>query len=139
MHGTYAKTKSLVPGITGTSAAFIDVSFIMIMVLLFVVAVLKVHAPEPVSVDVALPARGKPADAMPLTSIEIFPEGVVVGDNDLVAFDHLGRALEQVEIGEGTIGLCVSKDASYHQFRNVVAIVQSKLGPRQWTDCGGSL
>ena len=139
MQGVYVRTRHLAPGITGTSAAFIDVAFILIMVLLFVVAALKTHTPERVKVDVAIPEQAQLAEDEPPMTINIFADGVVVNDGELLAFEQFGSALEQIEIGEGTLGLCVSADAAYHQFRNVVATVQSKFGPRKWADCGGRL
>jgi len=129
----------LVPGISGTAAAFIDVSMILIMALLFAVAALKTHAPLNVEMQIAARQLQQGDLAPPLATLRVSQSGVQIDDGDLVPFAEIKPAIVQYADQDGEFGLCVSEAIDYHLVRNLIADVQDVAGPRGWTDCGGAL
>ena len=128
------------PGITGTSAAFIDVSLVLVMTLLSAVAALKMHelVETPMEITTADPNQAV-SDEPSQMSLEIFPDGVVIDrGRDRIPFDSISTALSDRGVGEGAISVCVSADVGYHEVRNVLAGAQKTLGQRTWIDCGGT-
>ena len=130
---------ALFPGITATSAGFIDASFILLMVLLFAVAALKVAAPQKMTMDLATATSGQNSSEPPLVSLNVFSDGVVIDGGELhVPFLELADYVVALENRDGVIAVCVGDTVSYHVVRDVIATLQNALGPRSWVDCGGA-
>ena len=139
-HTTHNFRVLKVAGITGTSAAFIDLSLLLVMLLLAALEASKKQGPIETSMEITRAESGQAASETPaLVSLEIFSNGVVIDrDGDRIPFDRLGSELSGRGDGEGAVAVCVSAGVGYHDVRNVLAGVQKVLGPRTWIDCGGA-
>ncbi len=130
-----------VAGLNGTAAAFIDASMVLIMLLLFTVAALKLHFPEQVKIDMALAEKGLSGGEMsePLVKLNILAGGAVTVNGMPAALSDLGEHLAPFAETPGEVGICVAEEVSWIEVRNAIAIAQATLGPRQWAECGGVL
>lgn len=137
MGTTFTKKRST--GISGTSAAFIDVSFVLVIALLFSIAALKTNAPERVNIDPTIAAQGAEAPTEPLAMLKVYESGIVVNGAAPVPLDQLAQAMVPFAGQDGYIGLCVAEAVPYQMVRNAIAAVQAEIGVHQWTDCGGGL
>lgn len=129
-----------VPGITGTSAAFIDLSLLLVMLLLAALEASGKQEPIQTPMEITTAEPGMAVSETPaLVSLEIFPDWVIIdGEGDRIPIDSLAADLSHRADGEGAVAVCVSAGVGYHDVRNVLAGVQKVLGPRTWIDCGGA-
>ncbi len=135
MHGKMVR-KGGVAGINGMAAAFIDVSFVMVLVMIFAVAALKTGAPERVLIDAELPGQAGAGEEAPATTLWVHGGGVAVNDGDITPIAGIAPLLEGIA-AQGAVGLCVAEGVTYAEVRNAIAHVQAAMGPRQFVDCGG--